>query len=155
MNSPTAIEPFFAGEVQLAGCGWTHNNGAKVTFFLADDEQLNAFKDLTARKGNKAGHRFMMVMVEIGDDELPVQPEPVAPKKESTAILTPMMLACRLCADSEFQAWTHSQNADEAKQYILTRCKISSRKELDHSREAQQLFEDFVRIPFLQWQGKR
>lgn len=66
------IKPLFSGEMQLAGWSQTHTSGNKITFWLADEEGLEPFKLLTARKGNHAGHRFAVVMVEIGDDELPV-----------------------------------------------------------------------------------
>ncbi|WP_203234331.1 hypothetical protein [Burkholderia mayonis] len=72
------ITPTFHGEMQLAGWSETHTGGCKVTFWLPDPADLEAFRTLTVRKGNVAGHRFMVAMVEIGDDELPVQrPAPV------------------------------------------------------------------------------
>lgn len=67
------MTPTFQDEVQLAGWSETHTGGPKVTFWLQDAEQLAVFKALTARKGNTAGHRFACVLVEIGDDEQPVQ----------------------------------------------------------------------------------
>lgn len=63
----------FQGEVQLAGWKETHSSGVTVTFWLPDTADLDAFRALTVRKGNQAGHRFACVLVEIGDDEQPVQ----------------------------------------------------------------------------------
>lgn len=62
----------YQGEVQLAGWSETHTGGCKVTIWLPSAEDLEPFKELTARKGNTAGHRFMAAFVEIGDDEMPV-----------------------------------------------------------------------------------
>ncbi|WYX08203.1 hypothetical protein WJ978_19770 [Achromobacter xylosoxidans] len=62
----------FQGEVMLAGWSQTHNGGAKVTFWLQDDTDLEAFKAMTVAKGKTAGQRLALVAVEIGDDEQPV-----------------------------------------------------------------------------------
>lgn len=56
----------------LAGWAETHNSGAKIALWLPDSADLDVFRGLTVRKGNTAGHRFMMVLVEIGEDEKPV-----------------------------------------------------------------------------------
>jgi hypothetical protein len=76
------IQATFQGELQLAGWSETHNGGCKVTFWLPDAAELDAFRALTVRKGNTAGHRFMAALVEIGDDEQPVQHEPESEKSE-------------------------------------------------------------------------
>jgi hypothetical protein len=68
------IRPTFSGEFQLAGWSESHNGGCKVTFWLADSSDLDAFRAMTVRKGQQAGHRLAAVLVEIGDDEQPVQP---------------------------------------------------------------------------------
>lgn len=67
----TDLIPVFSGEVQLAGWRETHNSGAVVSFFLSDPSDLEKFRGLTVAKGNTAGHRFVCVLVEIGDDEQP------------------------------------------------------------------------------------
>jgi hypothetical protein len=74
----STITPTFSGEFQLAGWSESHNGGCKVTFWLADPSELDAFRAMTVRKGQQAGHRLAAVLVEIGDDEQPVQPEPQA-----------------------------------------------------------------------------
>lgn len=71
------IAPLFAGEVQFGGWRDSHRTGPSITLFLQDADALEAFRGLTARKGNNAGHRFMLACVEIGDDEKPVQPATV------------------------------------------------------------------------------
>ena len=75
--------PSFTGEVMLAGWSETHAGGAKIVLWLPDADSLTAFRAMTVRKGNTAGQRFMAVLVEIGDDELPVAP-PSAPVVQQT-----------------------------------------------------------------------
>lgn len=67
--------PVFQDELMLAGWSETHTGGAKVTFWLPDASALDAFRTMTVKKGNTAGQRFACVLVEIGDDEQPVEPE--------------------------------------------------------------------------------
>ena len=45
------IAPLFSDEVQLAGWSDSHTSGAKVTFWLSDPSQLDAFRGMTERKG--------------------------------------------------------------------------------------------------------
>jgi hypothetical protein len=71
----STITPTFSGEMQLAAWSESHTGGCKVTFWLPTPQDLDAFRALTVRKGNHAGHRFMAVLVEVGDDEQPVQRE--------------------------------------------------------------------------------
>lgn len=66
------VKPAFRGEMMLAGWSESHNGGAKVTFWLSDPSELDAFRAMTCRKGNTAGQRFAVMMVEIGDDEQPI-----------------------------------------------------------------------------------
>jgi len=86
------MKPTFQNEVQLAGWSESHNSGAKVTFWLPTSEDLEPFRGLTSRKGNTAGHRFAMVLVEIGDDDQPVQPVQAAvqPPRVSNSLASKM-----------------------------------------------------------------
>lgn len=81
-------EATFAGEVQFGGWRDSHRSGPSVTFYLSDSTDLEAFRGLTTRKGNQAGHRFMVALVEIGPDEKPVihakASEPIADAPANT-----------------------------------------------------------------------
>jgi hypothetical protein len=78
------LTPVFHGEVMLAGWSESHNGGAKVTFWLSDPSELDAFRAMTVAKGKTAGQRLGCALVEIGDDDKPVQPaKPVQPEPES------------------------------------------------------------------------
>ncbi|AEZ50834.1 hypothetical protein DC1_00015 [Burkholderia phage DC1] len=156
------ITPTFHGEMQLAGWSETHTGGCKVTFWLPDPADLDAFRALTVRKGNVAGHRFMVAMVEIGDDEQPVQqpagprpePEPEKPKGGALARLAGMW-----CNDPDFWAWLRSQgnkcaSAEDAAAIVRDICDIDSRAELDSSADAERAFQESIRSPFMLWRRR-
>lgn len=133
----------FQGEVMLAGWSQTHNGGAKVTFWLQDDTDLEAFKAMTVAKGKTAGQRLALVAVEIGDDEQPkVQPEQKGGELAK--------LAGMFCQSTAFWEFCRADDADEARDWILGVCGIQSRRDLDHNPKAAQLFHDRVRKPYME-----
>lgn len=148
------IKPTFQGEIQLAGWSDTHNGGRKVTFWLADEDDLEPFKGLTARKGNQAGHRFMAVLVEIGDDEKPI----VQPQKEKLKGGELCRLAGIFCSTKEFWQWVsetndveYITNQNDAVIWLREKCEIESRTELDHDSVAGNIFKKQVREPYSEW----
>lgn len=133
----------FQGEVMLAGWSQTHNGGAKVTFWLADDTDLEAFKAMTVAKGKTAGQRLALVAVEIGDDEQPkAQPEQKGGELAK--------LAAMFCQQPEFWEFCGQSNAAEAAAWIRVVCHVPSRADLDHNPAAAKLFHDRVRKPYLE-----
>lgn len=146
--------PTFQGEIQLAGWSDTHNGGAKVAFWLPDAESLDVFKGLTAKKGNVAGHRFACVLVEIGEDELPVETlsTPAAEIVKGGALAR---LAGMWCADSAFWAWlgdTGLAVGVESERGCATAirniCMVDSRAELDHCPLSAKIFNERIREPY-------
>lgn len=135
-----SLEPTFKGEIQLRRWSESSTQGVQVTFALADADDLEPLKA-------KSGKRFMAVLVEIGDDEMPVQLS-----KETRGKLC--IEACDLCRLPEFQQWVqnvadYAPNESGAADFIRTRCEVSSRKDLDTDAEAAQRFVMRVRIPFM------
>jgi hypothetical protein len=157
------LSPTFQDEVQLAGWSETHTGGAKVTFWLPDTAALDVFRTLTARKGNTAGHRFACVLVEIGDDEKPVQPDVRIPTSEKPKGGEWAKLAGMWCNDPDFWAFCNQNftadspmcHADHAALSLRVRCCIQSRAELDHNPEALELFQIHFRRPFMKWMISR
>lgn len=133
----------FQGEVMLAGWSQTHNGGAKVTFWLQDDTDLEAFKAMTVAKGKTAGQRLALVAVEIGDDEQ----SKAQPEQKGGELAK---LAGMFCQSTEFWEFCRADDADEARDWILGVCGIHSRRDLDHNPTAAQLFHDRVRKPYLE-----
>lgn len=153
-----SITPTFSGEVQLAGWSESHNGGCKVTFWLSDPSDLDAFRTLTVRKGNTAGHRMMAALVEINDDEQPVPPT-IQPRKDHSW----SRQAGIWCQDKEFQAWVaHCQGVDEsfvnegvARAFVLMKCGIQSRRELDTLESARRFWLADVAGPYRKWRIAR
>jgi hypothetical protein len=154
------IVPTFHGELQLAGWSETHNGGCKVTFWLPDAAELEAFRALTVRKGNQAGQRFMAALVEVGDDEQPVQPEPTPEKPRGGPLA---VLAGRLCQDPEFWrfattqcgiALAAGQEANECAEWIRRACRVVSRAEIDSNPEATSAFHE-IRGAWIEYRKMR
>lgn len=151
------IQTSFQGEMQLAGWSETHNGGCKVTFWLPDAAELEAFRALTVRKGNTAGHRFMAALVEIGEDELPVQQEPQQEKPKGGALAK---LAGMWANEPEFWEWMKSidhyaEDAGDAAAFMRAQCVVQSRAELDSVPEAKTRFDMFIRGPYAKWRAQR
>lgn len=151
------IKPNFSDEVMLAGWSETHNGGAKVTFWLNDSQALDAFKSLTVAKGKTAGQRFMMVLVEIDDNEQPKAPVTIDSDKPKGGFLS-QWLALR-CKEPEFWAFVESsymnclaiENEIECNDATKVILKIESKTELDNDKEAEARFHRIIRLPYAQW----
>lgn len=150
----SAITPTFSGEVQLAAWSESHSGGCKVVLWLADPSDLDAFRALTVRKGNTAGHRFMAVFVEVDDDERPVQRNTAA-KGGALA-----RLAAQLCDDPSFWHFVEEQfdqcilDANQCADWMREQCGIASRAELDSNEDAAEYFHTYIRKPWLAYQQK-
>lgn len=142
------MTPTFQGEVQFRRWSDSSTQGVQITFALPDSTDLEPLKA-------KAGKRFMAVLVEIGDDELPVQPQP---RKDTRGPLC--REACDYCQSPAFRMWVASGDQEmateaEAKEWILNICGVLSRKELDAHASARDRFVRKVRIPFFLWERER
>ena len=129
MNTDNPIIAF-QGEVQLMGWGETNTRGRTITLQLGEEGDGHPFSTAITRQGKKAGQRYAIVMVEIGDDEKPVEK-------------TPSQMAFLLCRDPQFQHMLNERSFvgvhDEttARQCILEGCGVTSRSELDKNPTAR------------------
>lgn len=142
-----SVRTAFEGELMLAGWTESHHSGAKVSFWLPDAQSLDAFRHLTTRKGNTAGQRFMAVLVEIGDGEQPVS-DAAAPAStrsglsKSAGIISKSPDFQRFVAEVQgFQPDDPAQREEQAAGHMRQFCRVSSRRELDTSPTAAQLFQ--------------
>ena len=145
MSAPSAFE----GEVMLAGWQESHNGGAKVTFWLPSSESLEPFRFATVRKGKTAGQRYMMVLVEIGDDEKPVQHPSNAAHLRITS--EQFLEYAKSLAPGRRDNWT-TQRARDWVKYTIG---VESLAEIDSNPAALERYHRLVRIPFDLWQHQQ
>jgi hypothetical protein len=136
------MNPTFSGELQFRYYSDSSRQGQKITFSVFDREALEPFI-------GKEGKRFMAVLVEIGDDELPKQPEPAKYEELKGGPLA--KLAGMWCQSKDFHEWIGVPNQEEARLFILEECGIDSRAALDHNHLAAEIFHRSIREPYSKW----
>ena len=83
------------------------------------------------------GTRYMMALAQIGDDEVPIEPQkPERPGRRFDTMPLSQQAALK-CSDPAFWRWASPGNLsyEGARQAILHHCQIKSRAELDGPRE--------------------
>jgi hypothetical protein len=138
----------FQGEVMLLQWAESNTRGRTVTFLLQEDGDSHPFRDFTVKSGKKAGQRFAMVLVQIDDNEEPVE-------------RTPSQLAYLLCRDEQFWGWAQKWSLDDicseesARAFILNACKVDSRSKLDTNLTARSTWEAVIWGPFTRWRAEQ
>lgn len=146
MSAPIA----FKGELQLLGWTESDKGGRSVKFQCSGDEAEHPFKVFRSKA------RFMAVLVEIGDDEQPVEPQ------ERIADPATGLLASNLCAltckDRDFWTWIEAQvwgipitSEQKAAEIVKELLGIESRTELDTNPGLAQKFFKQMLHPFNEW----
>ena len=168
MTEPT---PTFAGEVQLRRWSESNTQGVQVTFALADSSDLEKFRGLD-------GKRFMAVLVQIGDDEQPVDtrnsgdvPKPGKSRNDREPLGDLCWRAVQWCKEPEFYEFIApiydralggqgfgtgdicvgrdvATREDFCRHAVLVLCEIQTRKELDTNPEAARKFNQLIRGPY-------
>ena len=151
-------------EVVLAGWSETSTGGRKCTFWFDEDSAEHPLKKFTVRRGKHAGTRFRMVLVEIGDDEVPV--DQVAREQHETVVGGPISKHCgMLCRDDAFILYMKQRYPDSftegveqgrkpdqiAAGIVRQICVIDSRAELDHNEQAAEIYQRDVVGAFARW----
>ena len=136
------MTPAFQGEVQFRRYSDTSTQGQQVVFAVQDRDALESFI-------GKEGKRFMAVLVEIGDDEQPVE------SKGRGKLGDLCWRAVQWCADPEFQKWiveradlVNKPSEEVAKNVVCSWCLVESRKDLDTNRDAADRFNRLIRAPY-------
>lgn len=155
------MTPTFSGEVQLRRWSESSTQGVQVTFALADADDLEPLKI-------KSGKRFMAVLVEIGDDETPVQypPGAVVPcDKNLKPTFGPLVLWLVVrCREPEFWAFLGNEfklgtltptSEPDCAERVKSLLMIDSRKEIDANPELEKLCNDLIRHPYQRWLVRR
>ena len=137
---------YWQGEVMLLNWSETSTRGRTVTFLLPEDDEHHPFRAATVKDGKRAGQRFAIVLVQVGDDEREVGPSP----SQTAAIL---------CKDPQFWRWADERSfmdvksEAQARQFILDQIGIKSRSELDSSPPMHAKFLDQILNPFNEYRS--
>ena len=140
-----AIEATYHGEVRVVRSSYTSKTGPTITLALHDIDELNRVQGMD-------GKRYMLALVEIGDDEQPVPSAAILEKPKGGALAK---LAGMWCSDPEFWRWASTRmdlpvsNANGAAAFIRLNCGVDSRAELDSNDEAADLFQKHIRGPYM------
>jgi len=102
--------------------------------------------DAALLDGFESGQRYHMLLIRIGDDEMPAatNPEDRKPMKQS-------QIAGYLCTQEEFRHWVTQvygepcHDKDQAAQWLREACGVESRSYLDANETAAQIFRDIVK----------
>lgn len=143
MSSITDQHIVFAGEAILLNWGDTSSRGRTVTLKLPEDADTHPFRDFAITEGKKAGQRFQVVFVQVGDDELPVEQQRRLSQQ-----------AAILCKDAGFRAFIAERSIsqvdteEDAKQWMCSGAGISSRKEFDTNKRAADWFMTQCKLPY-------
>ena len=80
---------------------------------------------------------------------------PVAEKEPAERPGQLCVMACNFCKDPMFWKWSGMDNEADAKQYILERLAITSRKEIDNDKHTADDFHCYIRSPYLAWRNQQ
>lgn len=133
----------FQGEIMLLQWAESSTRGRTVTFLLDEQTEQHPFREFAIKSGKRAGQRFMAVLVEIDENDQPVQQQM---KLSQQAFL--------LCNDPEFWEWANERtfdtvdNADAARFWMLGLLGITSRSQIDADPEVADKFKRLVLTPF-------
>lgn len=159
-----SMQTAFQGEVQFRRYSDTSTQGQQVVFAVADREALESFI-------GKEGKRFMAVLVEIGDDEQPVDVrnsdnKPVTGNPVSADMGNPIAQrnqrlgdlawrAVQWCKEPEFWYFLNLctsgdvvDTEEKASRRVKFMCNVGSRKDIDSSPDAIQRFHAHIRGPY-------
>lgn len=133
-----SIQASYHGEVRVVRSSYTSKTGPTITLALHDIDELNKVQGMD-------GKRYMLALVEIGDDEQPVQP---VEKPKGGALAK---LAGIWCSNPNFIKWIGASDAEGAAKQIRVMCGVLSRAELDSNPDAADRFQRLIRAPFMKW----
>ena len=142
------IQATYHGEVRVVRSSYTSKTGPTITLALHDIDELNKVQGMD-------GKRYMLALVEIGDDEQPIQ-KPEAEKLKGG--FAAEWLGKR-CCEKPFQEFLTDSldlsapisSTSEAADVVRDLCGVSSRAHIDHMPDAKSKFDRHIRIPYGKW----
>ena len=155
-------------EVMLAGGGEPLGQGQWVKFWIDDESSNHPFAGYHGRGKDKPGDIFGAALVEVADDEEPVDQEKRARLEHGTrrkqhlsqfaALLSSnhnflQYLTEKAVIEGELRSTEWWKADDHVARWIRWMCHISSRSELDSNEKAARIFHEEIRKPFNDWYG--
>jgi hypothetical protein len=154
---PTAPEQCF-----LAGAQWSHGSGASITLAFQDIGWWKRFS--TGDHDDAAGERFHFTMVEIQEDETPIDqasqdlverankpkggPKSKFVAQRNQAKDFQEFVGYRM--DTPQDRWALI-GADTCDKWVKQMCGVASKIEFDHNPEAWIRYERLISRPFMTW----
>lgn len=124
-----SVVPTFQGEVQFVTFSDSSKGGPRITLRLAERDELEAFV-------GKEAKRFMCVLVEIGDDEQPVEKHASEAFRSDPKVGPLTKSAGIICKEAKFQRYAceakgYEESEAGAAEMVREFCDVASRKDLD------------------------
>ena len=156
-----SIEATYHSEVRFVRSAHSSKTGTTITLALPDSDELSKVAGFD-------GKRYMLALVEIGDDEQPVQqpsspevgytpPTPDVPAKPKGGYAAKWLgLRCqeqvfwRFLSESPHLT-SPVQSAIDAADVVRDVCGVKSRAEIDNDKMAFTRFETLIRLPYMKW----
>jgi hypothetical protein len=153
-------EMVYSDELMLAAWGETPA-GQTVRFWLDEHAEVHPFARFKKRHGKTPGSTFQVIMVELTDDEQPVDQVKQsvverARKKQTLSQQAHLMITSPMFVQylTETRSGVmKSWSPDTAKEYVKAVLKIESLSELDKSEMVAGRFHELVRKPYARWGG--
>ena len=149
-------------ECFLAGAQWAHGPGASITLAFESIDFWRRYS--TGDHAEGAGTQFMFTMVELQDDETPVdQVRQEAMEKATKPKGGPKSKhVAQRNQSKDFQAFVayrlgmprdrwHLCGADSCDKWVKQMTGVTSKIEFDHNPEAWTRYERLVHAPFMSW----
>lgn len=143
----------FQGELMLLQWAESSTRGRTVTFLVTEEQEQHPFRAFTIKSGKRAGQRFMAVLVELDENDQPLQ---------QTGDAKPLTLSQRafiMCRDPAFQEWANERGFETvnseatARNWMLNLLEIDSRSEIDMNQTARACFQEIILDPFNEWRS--
>ena len=158
---PTGDEDFKIADIFFLGATWSHNSGTIVAFEFSEKSEWQEFRDWPGLAGGNKddAKEIEIVLFRVTDDGklMNIQQRDAIERIQIMKGGPQSIRAARLCKDGEFMDYLTSEGLVEstspetAAKYVMEKCGIGSRKELDHDPEALDRFNKLVMSPFIKW----
>ncbi len=157
-------EAVFTGEVMFAAWHDTSTQGQTVKFWLDNESTRHPFDGFTARGRTNTGSMFAVILVELGEDDQPVDQtaektiEEAHKPKQALSSQAHLMVTSDLFVQYVRECAVLKSGTkvtpDVAKRWVKHKLSIESLSDLDRDAEKAKVFHEKIRRPFARWNGE-